>query len=111
MGNREKAEAALNSLNHAERADDIIACALTSIAYSLLASQDGAAEATEVQIETQRKIQEVMHTWGDALAAVEAVLELHEPDGDYCGECSIHDAVTYPCPTVAAIRTALGEAW
>ena len=43
------------------------------------------------------------------LAAVEAVLELHEPDGDYCGECSIHDFVTYPCPTVVAIRTALGE--
>ena len=41
--------------------------------------------------------------------AIAVVLELHEPDGDYCGECSIHDAVTYPCPTVVAIRTALGE--
>lgn len=119
MGNREKAEAALNSLNHAERADDIFACALTSIAYSLLASQDGAAEATEVQIEMQRKIQEVMHMWGDALAAVEAVLELHEPEatgyGDWvCGACisaGSHDweSTAYPCPTVTAIQSALGE--
>jgi len=66
MSNREKAEAALDSVKRAEGASDVIACALTSIAYSLLASQDGAEEATRVQIETQQKIQEVMHTWGDA---------------------------------------------
>ena len=34
---------------------------------------------------------------------------LHEPDGDYCGECSIHDFVMYPCDTVTIVRTALGE--
>ena len=63
------------------------------------------------------------------LAAVEAVLELHKPitddgnslrnwlgmyDGkprDYCNECEVdgYTAVPYPCPTVTAIRTALGE--
>ena len=49
------------------------------------------------------------HIAARSLAAVEAVLELHEPDGDYCGECSIHDFVMYPCDTVAIVRTALGE--
>jgi len=63
------------------------------------------------------------------LAAVEAVLELHEPitddgnslrnwlgvyDGkprDYCNECEVdgYTAVPYPCPTVTAIQSALGE--
>jgi hypothetical protein len=53
------------------------------------------------------------------VAAVEAVLELHEPEatgyGDWvCGACisaGSHDweSTAYPCPTVAAIRTALGE--
>lgn len=58
MSDREKAEAALDSVKHAEGASDVIACALTSIAYSLLASQDGAIEATQVQLETQRKVQQ-----------------------------------------------------
>ena len=63
------------------------------------------------------------------LAAVEAVLELHKPitdDGnslrnwlgmgngkprDYCNECEVdgYTAVPYPCPTVTAIHSALGE--
>jgi len=63
------------------------------------------------------------------LAAVEAVLELHKPitddgnslrnwlgvyDGkprDYCNECEVdgYTAVPYPCPTVTAIQSALGE--
>jgi len=54
------------------------------------------------------------------LAAVEAVLELHEEVGNEgkpgcdcgCGGyepwCKCGD-YTYPCPTVVAIRTALGE--
>ena len=62
-------------------------------------------------------------------AAVEAVLELHKPitdDGnslrnwlgmgngkprDYCNECEVdgYTAVPYPCPTVAAIQSALRE--
>jgi hypothetical protein len=62
-------------------------------------------------------------------AAVEAVLELHKPitdDGnslrnwlgmgngkprDYCNECEVdgYTAVPYPCPTVTAIQSALGE--
>lgn len=61
--------------------------------------------------------------------AVEAVLELHKPitddgnslrnwlgmyDGkprDYCNECEVdgYTAVPYPCPTVTAIQSALGE--
>ena len=63
------------------------------------------------------------------VAAVEAVLELHKPitddgnslrnwlgmyDGkprDYCNECEVdgYTAVPYPCPTVTAIQSALGE--
>jgi len=63
------------------------------------------------------------------LAAVEAVLELHKPitddgnslrnwlgmyDGkprDYCNECEVdgYTAVPYPCPTVTAIQSELGE--
>lgn len=58
MSHRDLAEAALRDLIRAESANDIIACALTSIAYSMLASQDGAIEATQVQLETQRKVQQ-----------------------------------------------------
>ena len=53
------------------------------------------------------------------VAAVEAVLELHEPEatgyGDWvCGACisaGSHDweSTAYPCPTVTAIQSALGE--
>ncbi len=63
------------------------------------------------------------------VAAVEAVLELHKPitddgnslrnwlgmyDGkprDYCNECEVdgYTAVPYPCPTVTAIQSELGE--
>lgn len=50
------------------------------------------------------------------VAAVEAVLELHQRNRyDECIECLSTDEygeatnVDYPCPTVAAIRTALGE--
>ena len=53
------------------------------------------------------------------VAAVEAVLELHEPEatgyGDWvCGACisaGSHDweSTAYPCPTVQAIQSALGE--
>ncbi len=50
------------------------------------------------------------------LAAVEAVLELHQPyitrsAWQTCNECwnSGTAEIVYPCPTVAAIRTALGE--
>ena len=56
------------------------------------------------------------------VAAVEAVLELHKPWAvsnpsestvnhccDQCYEAGTGDFVPYPCPTVAAIRTALGE--
>ena len=53
------------------------------------------------------------------VAAVEAVLELHEPEatgyGDWvCGACisaGSHDweSTAYPCPTVTAIHSALGE--
>ena len=52
------------------------------------------------------------------LAAVEAVLALHYPitrrhGRQKCAMCSDDwagfDPVTYPCPTVTAIRTALGE--
>ena len=63
------------------------------------------------------------------VAALEAVLELHKPitddgnslrnwlgmyDGkprDYCNECEVdgYTAVPYPCPTVTAIQSALGE--
>lgn len=57
MSNRDLAEAALRDLIRAESANDIIACALTSIAYSMLAGQDGAEEATRVQIETQQQVQ------------------------------------------------------
>ncbi len=50
------------------------------------------------------------------VAAVEAVLELHQPyitrsAWQTCNECwnSGTAEIVYPCPTVAAIRTALGE--
>ncbi len=49
------------------------------------------------------------------VAAVEAVLALHKrvgwDNGDCCFDCSDHlgDPILYPCPTVTAIRTALGE--
>lgn len=53
------------------------------------------------------------------VAALEAVLELHEPEatgyGDWvCGACisaGSHDweSTAYPCPTVQAIHQALGE--
>lgn len=63
------------------------------------------------------------------VAALEAVLELHKPitdDGnslrnwlgmgngkprDYCNECEVdgYTAVPYPCPTVTAIQSELGE--
>ena len=53
------------------------------------------------------------------VAAVEAVLALHEPEatgyGDWvCGACisaGSHDweSTAYPCPTVTAIQSALGE--
>ena len=50
------------------------------------------------------------------VAAVEAVLELHQPyitrsAWQTCNECwnSGTAEIAYPCPTVAAIRTALGE--
>ena len=63
------------------------------------------------------------------LAAVEAVLELHKPitddgnslrnwlgfdDGkprDYCNECEVdgYTPAPYPCPTVTAIQSELGE--
>jgi len=56
---------------------------------------------------------------GAYAAAVEAVLELHEPEatgyGDWvCGACisaGSHDweSTAYPCPTVQAIQSALGE--
>ena len=52
-------------------------------------------------------------------AAVESVLALHEPEatgyGDWvCGACisaGSHDweSTAYPCPTVTAIQSALGE--
>ncbi len=51
------------------------------------------------------------------VAAVEAVLALHKPVGGpsdprccpVCVDLSGEYAETYPCPTVEAIRTALGE--
>ena len=53
------------------------------------------------------------------VAAIAAVLELHEPEatgyGDWvCGACisaGSHDweSTAYPCPTVTAIQSALGE--
>ena len=50
------------------------------------------------------------------VAAVEAVLELHQPyitrsAWQTCNECwnSGTAEIVYPCPTVAAIRQALGE--
>jgi hypothetical protein len=50
------------------------------------------------------------------VAAVEAVLELHQPyitrsAWQTCNECwnSGTAEIVYPCPTVVAIRTALGE--
>jgi hypothetical protein len=50
------------------------------------------------------------------VAAVEAVLELHQRNRyDECIECLSTDEygeatnVDYPCPTVAAIQSALGE--
>ena len=50
------------------------------------------------------------------VAAVEVVLELHQPyitrsAWQTCNECwnSGTAEIVYPCPTVAAIRTALGE--
>lgn len=56
------------------------------------------------------------------VAAVEAVLELHKPWAvsnpsestvnhccDQCYEAGTGDFVPYPCPTVAAIQSALGE--
>lgn len=56
MNHRQEAEAALRNLHRSESANDIIASALTSIAHSLLAAQDGAIESTAAQMETQRKI-------------------------------------------------------
>ena len=50
------------------------------------------------------------------LAALESVLELHQPyitrsAWQTCNECwnSGTAEIVYPCPTVVAIRTALGE--
>jgi len=50
------------------------------------------------------------------VAALESVLELHQPyitrsAWQTCNECwnSGTAEIVYPCPTVAAIRTALGE--
>ena len=50
------------------------------------------------------------------VAAVEAVLELHQqvgsnqyPDCVHCSDDFGNWPVAYPCPTVVAIRTALGE--
>ena len=47
-------------------------------------------------------------------AAVKEVLAIHKPYADdpyYCDSCNDEDemAVEYPCPTVAAIASALGE--
>ena len=49
----------------------------------------------------------ILNEVSDLVAAVEAVLELHHAQCDHavCVEC----AFEAPCPTVTAIRTALGE--
>ena len=50
-----------------------------------------------------------------AVAALRAVVDLHQPDVCWidrldCGACSSYDeCVQWPCPTVAAITEALGE--
>ena len=56
------------------------------------------------------------HIAARSLAAVEAVLELHQqvgsnqyPDCVHCSDDFGNWPVAYPCPTVVAIRTALGE--
>ena len=60
--------------------------------------------------ETKARLNEVGSHHPDVVvlvAAVEAVLELHHAQCDHavCVEC----AFEAPCPTVTAIRTALGE--
>jgi hypothetical protein len=52
------------------------------------------------------------YQYGDIIynKALRAVVELHKPDGSFCGECS-HDTEileTYPCPTIQAIEKELG---
>ena len=50
-----------------------------------------------------------------AVAALSAVVDLHQPDACWmdrldCGACSSYDeCVQWPCPTVTAINEALGE--
>lgn len=69
------------------------------------------SEPTEIDVlrEEVASLASLRAKHAKAMTAIKEVLELHEPDGDYCGECSIHDFVMYPCDTVVAIRTALGE--
>ena len=94
---------------------------------AVVAGKPDNREPTEKEFDAL--IDGAVHDVPALVAAVEAVLELHKPitddgnslrnwlgmyDGkprDYCNECEVdgYTAVPYPCPTVAAIQSALGE--
>lgn len=93
---------------------------------------EGNYPCSPVGVNEEADAQFIAHSRADIpalVAAVEAVLELHKPitddgnslrnwlgmyDGkprDYCNECEVdgYTAVPYPCPTVTAIQSELGE--
>ncbi len=87
-----------------------------------MSSQLDAIKARAIAGPDYRDVMDIAASQADVpalVAAVEAVLELHEPEatgyGDWvCGACisaGSHDweSTAYPCPTVTAIQSALGE--
>lgn len=84
---------------------------------SIVSAKPEGREPTTDELLAAKRL--AIHDVPALLAAVEAVLELHEPEatgyGDWvCGACisaGSHDweSTAYPCPTVTAIQAALGE--
>ena len=84
---------------------------------AVVAGKPDNREPTEKEFDAL--IDGAVHDVPALVAAIESVLELHEPEatgyGDWvCGACisaGSHDweSTAYPCPTVTAIHSALGE--
>lgn len=90
--------------------------AMEKYGYEFINSPSGIVAS---KIDNHANAEFIAHARTDVPAlveAVEAVLELHQPyitrsAWQTCNECwnSGTAEIVYPCPTVAAIRTALGE--
>ena len=80
---------------------------------AIVAGKPDNCEPTEKEFDAL--IDGAVHDVPTLVAAVEAVLGQHEPDVfgdcDTCGSsyCGDFVPVEYPCPTVTAIQSALGE--